>query len=181
MRAPWIGPAIAAIFAVLCAAPTCTPDLGDLDLFDDLDTIYVDDWPVSVLFENFSSFDIELSVTYDDVDDVVFIPFDDAIVVDLEWCPVEVLVWTEDHFDPFTGLFVEGFDWSGGDLDAFLDFDYFCGETLAYTFSDFEVEIDAFEGFLKETAKPHAAKRNIPRRVSRPAPREADSAADAEK
>ena len=71
MRASWIGPAVAAVFAVLCAAPTCTPGLGELDLFDDLDTIYIDDGPVSVLFENFSSFDIELSVTYDDEDDVV--------------------------------------------------------------------------------------------------------------
>jgi hypothetical protein len=131
------------------------------------------DAPVSVLFENFSSFDLVLDVSYDGVLDTVSIPFDETTIIDLDFCPLEVLIFFEDHFDPFTGFLIEQFDYTAnGDLDAFEGFDYPCGGTLIYSFTDIEVSIDHATVILKQRAK--SGERTKGRRVARPAPTEAN-------
>lgn len=179
MKRPLTKAALVLAVALMTYGGDCE-DLEEIDLDfpifvvddDDDDVIVVPDPPVSIYFENVSSFDIELGVVYDDVADTVFVPFDGPpIIIDLEWCPDQVLIDYEDHFDPFTGDFIEGFDWATtGDLDSFYGYDYICGDTLIYSFSDFDVEIDAVAGLLKAQDKPDTAKARSNRTVSRPAP-----------
>ncbi|MCG3128083.1 MAG: hypothetical protein CHACPFDD_02957 [Phycisphaerae bacterium] len=85
-------------------------------------------------FENLSGADLYVRYSVDGVVQAVFIFDGETLLLDYE-CLDEVELIRQEEFDPFTGVFIDGFDLLDG---LFLnDVDFICGDALIFTFDEF--------------------------------------------
>ncbi len=95
--------------------------------------VVVQDVPdITVLgFDNATGFDMYLRYYADGQLQAVWVNDGDSLLLQYA-CLSDVELISEDHFDPATGDFVEGFDYSGDVFSRPTDFD--CGDAFILTF-----------------------------------------------
>lgn len=114
------------------------PDLVVIDedviIIDDIQSdIIIEELPDSTLlgFENFTGFDAVIGYLANGVEQSIFVLDGETVLLDYP-CLDDIDLLFEDHFDVFTGDFVESFEYEGV---FFLNpDDFFCGDFFLLTF-----------------------------------------------
>ncbi|MEW6251372.1 MAG: hypothetical protein AB1716_12050 [Planctomycetota bacterium] len=116
---------------------------AEVGLVTDISTdVIVEEVPDLLLlgFENLTGTDIYLEYLVDGEFQAVFVFDGETLLLDY-FCAEEVVLITEEHFDPVTGVLIEFFEFEEVFL---LGFDYECGDALIFTFTPIEILVEPF-------------------------------------
>lgn len=107
-----------------------------VDISSDLTVDVLDD--ITILgFQNLTGYDIYITYAVDDEPQGVLVYDGETLLLEYE-CLTYIDLFTEEDFDPFTGVFVAEYDIS----DVFFEpQDFDCGEALIITIDPFGVDV----------------------------------------